>query len=285
MKLVVIGMIMNVTQDELDYNYEKYDNKVTESNPYLRGDKVTINKKKAQDADDIFDVDMAITHHPGTVAESFEGWTGANIENVIGAITDNWEALYGLKDKDYTELLKTKGSTATALTEAQINEIIGHAKEILGDDPEKIDRINALKTGLFYVGKISYSQDYHGTALRVGGQNDCSGFASRVDEKAFGKGVIWDTGSFWREFNARELIHPFSDGNCKPGDVLLHYDGAIADNSGDHALVYIGEIDGKHMSMDCTGSGTWYRCRDDDTPGYVQECYYIDLTGLYSGVK
>ncbi len=279
LKLLVIGTIMNVTKDEMDGKYEKYDGKVTESTPYLRGDVLNIDRTKARHADDIFDVDMAITHLNAAVSPEFEGWTQGNIEEVITGISDNWEILYGIKEPDYKSLMeqaKAQGS-ATPLTEEEIEKIMVDVREILTGDPDKIDRLNVIKTGAFYVGKISYNQANHGNKLKVGGINDCSGYASQLNEKAL-KGVIYNTASFYNTFKNQGRLHHFTDGGIKPGDILLHFEGAIADSSQDHALIYVGVIDGQIKSLDCTGSGTWYRSRSDN---YYNECYYIDMTGMY----
>ena len=230
---------------------------------------------------DLFDVDDSYTHRYGHVniqiadaTASFFGWDYAAMNAAVTKLEDDWYELYGIRPPE--TIGGTEGGVgsakglATALESGETSEILAALDELYADDPSWPLRRQAIETALTYVGKISYSQARHGSTLAEGGLNDCSGYVSQCWKDVLQQN--YTTASFWSTFSPTKW-----DSNIKPGDIILHYDGAIADGSGDHALIYIGKdpVTGEDMSVDCSGGGTYYRSRGSS---YYNSAYYINMS-------
>ncbi len=129
-------------------------------------------------------------------------------------------------------------------------------------------RAQVVEKAMANVGKIYYSQARHGKNLADGDGNDCSGFVSQV----LGLQKNYTTASFYTTFNPKK----WDESIVKPGDIILHYTGNIADGKGDHALIYAG-IDpntGSPVSIDCSINGVNMRSRGIE---YYEESYVISL--------
>lgn len=299
----VQSVITTWTDAEENQKEGEYFSKVTDSTTYkIAEDYAAPTNEELQAANDLFDIDMLITHLEGTVYQErdadgniiyqFEGWTLDNMDLATSKFADDWNNLYpGIKwDDEITVSADDLGGGTTGggttsvggvsngeirnpLSDAQITEILAAAmSQIPDDDPAKADREVAIKTALQYVGKIIYNQDYHGSALKEGASNDCSGYASRCWYNLLKNTYTVST------FKSSFPTLNFTDGQCKPGDILL---SVSSGRSNYHALIYLGKINGVNISVDCTGPkgsiGTRYKSRGDS---YYNKCHYINMSTL-----
>ncbi len=249
--------------------------------PYVGKEELSPTRQAIDACRDLFDIDCSYTHKYGHVNiqsddpySNFMGWNYDFMNVAAGKLEDDWYDLYGILPPETTggEEGGSANGLAADIEHARQDEIMAQLDELYGNDPSWPARRQAVETALTYVGHISYSQKHHGNSLSMGGMNDCSGYVSQCWKDVLQK--TYTTASFYHNFPVKRM-----DGNIKPGDIILHYDGAIADSSGDHALMYIGkdETTGKTMSVDCTGSGTWYRSRGST---YYNQAYYIDMSAV-----
>lgn len=299
----VQSVITTWTDAEENQKEGEYFSKVTDRTTYkIAEDYAAPTNEELQAANDLFDIDMLITHLEGTVYQErdadgniiyqFEGWTLDNMDLATSKFADDWNNLYpGIKwDDEITVSADDLGGGTTGggttsvggvsngeirnpLSDAQITEILAAAmSQIPDDDPAKADREVAIKTALQYVGKIIYNQDYHGSALKEGASNDCSGYASRCWYNLLKNTYTVST------FKSSFPTQNFTDGQCKPGDILL---SVSSGRSNYHALIYLGKINGVNISVDCTGPkgsiGTRYKSRGDS---YYNKCHYINMSTL-----
>ena len=80
--------------------------------------------------------------------------------------------------------------------------------------------------------------------------------------------TTYSTYSFQSTFKG--IMRRFSDGQCKPGDILLHFH-----SKGNHALIYMGkDSSGHNISVDESSPCSQYRNRSE---AYYNECYYIPM--------
>lgn len=288
------SVITTWTDAEENQRAGEYFSKVTDSKTYkIADDYAAPTNEELQAANDLFDIDMLITHMKGTVYQEkdkdgnityqFEGWTLDNMDLATTKFSDDWNKMYpGIKWEDEITVSAEElgiGGTGTAsgsgsintggrtLSDAEITAALELAMSQIPDsDPVKADRQVAMQTALFYVGKVSYSQAYHGTKLTVGGQNDCSGYASQCWINKLK--TTYSTYSFQSTFKG--IMRRFSDGQCKPGDILLHFH-----SKGNHALIYMGkDSSGHNISVDESSPCSQYRNRSE---AYYNECYYIPM--------
>lgn len=267
---------------------------------YVGSDRIAPTEDALNSCRDLFDIDASYTHKYGIVnfqkdenteTSNFQGWNYDFIHAAAIKLEDSWKDLYdidmvgtvggysdagtttssagGSSNSSSSDGGQSYAGLATSLASADKDEILEYLDSLYADDPSWPTRRAAVERALTYVGKISYSQKHHGNALKDGGLNDCSGYASQVWISTLQK--TYTTSTFYTNFNTKKF-----DSDIMPGDILLHYGGAIADGSNDHALVYIGQdpVTGLYMSVDCSSGGVYYRSRGDS---YYSECYYIDM--------
>ena len=297
MRLLVYGVIYHMTKDERDNNhtayedkYLRYENDGSSSPGYRKGYMAStipsslIDTSRLDGAKDLFDLDYAIYHVDKSVSDQFMGWTYDNIDTATIPLMTDWNELYGIQTSWTINGINggsAAGVDATLLSTAETNGIIEAILDQLPHDTTDQVRVNALKTALYYVGKISYSQQFHGAVLREGGKNDCSGFVSRVYYDVIRK--ILNTDSFVDWARSYGAYRNFNDGKCKPGDILLSGMGN-ATRKDNHALIYVGKVDGTYKSIDCSnrgGNGNVYYA--DRGSSYYSNCTYIDMTTAIRG--
>lgn len=229
-----------------------------------------IDASKMYQSEDLFDVDSCVVH--SSERKAWEGWTQQNMELALLKYNMDWEELYGIT------VSSSLGGHSLSVKEQL--EILNAIKMNYPDLSE--ERLNVIAEGLSWVGNIGYSQAHHVCPLTgpcsknpniTCGLSDCSGFVSHLWQNRLGG--INTTATFYR--------HPLMTGifnwdTTKPGDILVHYGGKIADNTDDHALLYLGtfEYDGitQAWTIDCStvnGVGNVFlRHRD-----YYGNCYVV----------
>lgn len=187
-----------------------------------------------------------------------------NSEKTIETFSDMelQQGLIGAKTL-YHETFNAKGIfTVLEAIERENGKLSDERKEIL---------VRALEA----VGRYRYSQAHHLCSIygpcKVNKNencfmNDCSGFVSDIWQLPQKE----NTATFYYQYKVKKI----SD-NIKPGDILLHYDGQVADCNGDHALLYAGKIGKGHCVIDCSTNGVTMR-----TCSYFDECIYIDYDSI-----
>ena len=278
LKAKITGVVYGFSDSQIDADDNGSDilGKV-EDGEYTHRDrsKFTLeNKNVFLTATDIFDIDNACTHP--SEREDWEGWTSENIEMCMVKYNMDWEDLYGLN------ISSSLGGQS--LTTANVSEIMGKIKEAYPDLSD--ERLAVIERGLGYVGKIGYSQSHHACPLdgpcgHDGGSpcylSDCSGYVSNLWKDRIG---MQTTASLWGI--VKDQHRTYSSVGAQPGDIFVHYEGAIADGRGDHALLYIGnfEYDGvtQDWTLDCStvkGVGNVFlRHRN-----YYDSCYVVSPDG------
>ena len=303
--LNITGMVYTFTEAERKTDHNSYEDRGVESGHEFKTTNLwssilsiggkAIDEAAVRSAKDLFDIDNAITHKKGSYADSFakQGWTYDNMDSAVMLTYDDWEDLYGIEEIDLNKIISewiaTVGTrllcgTNVTLTDAQMLEYLHGAEEILSDtDPSKKTRIDALTTALYYVGKIYYTQDHRGALFdgKVGVGNrgdDCSSYASGV-----WKGVLQDKYTCQSMSSTfRRYIHKFTDGQCKPGDILLSLPNGLGTSGSNHALIYLGKQNGRELVVqEGGGDGNGNVTVTDKTGrGYLEKCYYIDMNAL-----
>lgn len=269
LKLKVTGIVYGLTDMQARQN-GNFTGKV-KNGEYIKS--TSIDKDLLKNAIDIFDIDTAIdSEHPKKLmAKDWDGWTKDNMEWAIAIATQDWADLYGIH----------VGSSigGTPMSEAEIRALSDLVTtQIYNETPEQIkDRIDHVKKAMSYVGNMGYSQNHHLCPLEgpcIHGSSkcalsDCSGFTSNIWIDKLGQ--IYTTATFKNTFGGSNF-HKFSDGGCKPGDILLHYD-----SGGNHALLYVGkDADGLDYSIDCTTVNSIGQVRYAHR-SYYNDCYYISM--------
>ena len=289
-RLLVYGIVSHMTRDQRANQHERY-TPPADIHPYYKNYKVMdmpellIDKDKVTVAKDLFEIDHAIYHVDKAVDPDFHGWTYDNIDAATVPLLTDWKELYGIQTTWTINGINGAsiggGADVTFISDIDASRIIDSITDQLPHDTTDRVRVNAIKTALHYVGKISYDQNYHGTPLREGGKNDCSGFVSRVYYNVIHK--ILNTDSFVSWAKSYGAYRSFSDGNCKPGDILLSGMGN-ATRSDNHALLYVGNVDGEIKSVDCSnrgGNGNVYYANRGSS--YYSKCTYIDMETAIRG--
>lgn len=222
-------------------------------------------------ADNLFEMDNCVIH--SSEQKNWKGWTRDNMQLALFKYSMDWEELYGLN------FGSSLGGKSLSLKSQK--EILSKIKAQNPDISE--ERIAVIEDALSWVGNIGYDQRHHSCPLAgpciynpsgFCGMSDCSGFTSYVWRNRLGG--VYTTASF---YGIRD--GGFDYDITQPGDILLHYRGAIADGKEDHALLYLGyfEYDGKadFWSIDCStvdGIGSVFlRHRD-----YYGSCFYVNPT-------
>ena len=236
-------------------------------------DKTLIDDEGIKDIQDIFDADMLITRP--VFDPDWEGWTENNMTLAVVRYNQDWEDIYGI--------VIASELGGEGVSETEIKEYMDNLQKNYPDLSAR--RREVIELALRKVGNMNYSQEHHnckfgGPCVKGGVCNlsDCSGFVSNLWYQELGQ--FYTTATFYQHFtNEKKLLGQGSVySNAKPGDIILHYDGRVADGNGDHALLYVGDIkdDGNMYVIDCTtidGVGNVFlRTRDEK---YYRECYTL----------
>ena len=289
MRLIIYGLIYHMTPGERANNHESYTEKTSVGNyvhdvaaSFFQTDEDMASKDLLNKANDLFDLDMAIKHVKGSTSAEFPGWTYDYVDAAAMKLEDDWNELYGIKASWTINGLNASGaSIANVLSSAEIENIKRNLREQYPHNDTDMVRESAINTALAYVGKIGYNQAYHGSPLQEGGYNDCSGYVSRCYYEVLRQ--IYNTDGFKALAIKYHAYRNFTDGNCKPGDILLR-GMETATRKDNHALLYLGVIDGENNSVDCSSSGgvgnVFYRARGD---AYYNSCTYIDMDVFIKG--
>lgn len=76
-------------------------------------------------ADDLFDIDLALQHQKGGISDDFVGWNAANIEHASALMEDDWDQLYGIKVEkslgDFTPEQNTADGTVSDISGKTVN--------------------------------------------------------------------------------------------------------------------------------------------------------------------
>lgn len=291
MRLIIYGVIYHMSTAERNYKHDLYTEKslgVTyeKDHPksFFTDETKLVNTEMVNKANDLFDLDNAIYHIKGTISKEFEGWSYDYVDVAAIKLEDDWYDLYGLNTSwtvnGYNGSASGSGVAITMNSE-ELAKIKAAVKSQYPHDNTDKTRDQAIETALKYVGKIGYNQAYHGSKLQEGGYNDCSGYVSQVYNNVLRR--IYSTDGFKDLAVKYGAYRNFTDGNCKPGDILLR--GMENSNKKDnHALLYLGKIDGEDRSVDCSTSGgvgnVFYRTRG---VSYYNTCTYIDMTVFIQG--
>lgn len=289
LRLIIYGLIYHMTPGERANNHESYTEKTSVGNyvhdvaaSFFQTDEDMASKDLLNKANDLFDLDMAIKHVKGSTSAEFPGWTYDYVDAAAMKLEDDWNELYGIKASWTINGLNASGaSIANVLSSAEIENIKRNLREQYPHNDTDMVRESAINTALAYVGKIGYNQAYHGSPLQEGGYNDCSGYVSRCYYEVLRQ--IYNTDGFKALAIKYHAYRNFTDGNCKPGDILLR-GMETATRKDNHALLYLGVIDGENRSVDCSSSGgvgnVFYRARGD---AYYNSCTYIDMDVFIKG--
>lgn len=289
MRLIIYGVIYHMTTEQRANNHEAYEEKTIANEylkdyaaPFFQSEENMAKKDLINEANDLFDLDTAIYHVKGSVSKEFPGWNYDHIDLAAAKLEPDWNELYGINASWTINGINAGGAaSATMVSGSQVKEIMEKIQPQFPHDGTDRVRYNAIQTAFQYVGKIGYNQKYHGAELRPGSYNDCSGFVSRVYWDVLRQ--IYNTDSFKSLAIRYGAYRNFTDGQCKPGDIMLH--GMESSTRKDnHALLYIGVVDGEPMVIDCSTSGgvgnVFYRSRGS---AYYNSATYIDMEVLIKG--
>ena len=289
LRLIIYGIIYHMTPEERANSHDLYTNK-TDIDTYKQGypsghftsEDALVNKVKTKAAKDLFDLDMAIYHVNGSVSKEFPGWSYDYIDAAALKLEGDWNEMYGIKASWTINGINAGGTIgSTLLSNTDVANILANARNQYPHDNTDEVRDKAIQTAMEYVGKIGYSQAHHSDPLRVGGYSDCSGYVSQVYHDVLRQ--VYNTDGFEALAKKYKAYRKFTDGNCKPGDILLHGMDTPEHND-NHALLYVGIVNGTVQSIDCSSSGgvgsVFYRSRGS---AYYNGCTYIDMTVFING--
>lgn len=273
LKLMAYGMVYHITKAQRANDHSLYADKLESTGEYYKNQSVPgILENRLQKAEDLFDIDMGLLHVNVSVSDEFAGWSYDYMDLAALRLEDDWNDLYGIQTS-YT-IAGINGARPGAGTMGT-GDIKDHLQTILSQiqSEDTINlRLDALIKAFTYVGQIGYSQAHHGDPLKIGGLNDCSGYASRVwDTALFGR--IYNTDGFVSFAKKNGAYRNYTDGQIQPGDILLH-GMETKDRKDNHALIYVGEINGQPMSIDCTSPTVYFRGRGNS---YYFTATYIDM--------
>ena len=289
LRLIIYGLIYHMTPAERANTHELYTSK-TDVLEYKKGypsshfgsEDSLADKNLIKNAEDLFDIDMAIYHVKKSVSDEFPGWSYDYMDMATLKLESDWNELYGIKASWTINGINAGGNTgSTLLSNGDISEILSNARSQYPHDGTDTIRDQAIQTAIQFVGKIGYSQAHHSDPLRVGGYSDCSGFVSQIYHDVLRQ--VYNTDGFEALAKRYRAYRNFTDGNCKPGDILLHGMDTPQHND-NHALLYTGIVNGTIQSIDCSTSGgvgsVFYRSRG---AAYYNGCTYIDMTVFING--
>lgn len=289
LRMIIYGLIYHMTPAERANTHELYASK-TDNLEYKKGypsshfgsEDALADKTLVKNAEDLFDIDMAIYHVNKSVSDEFPGWSYDYMDMAALKLDADWDELYGIKASWTINGINAGGNAgSTLLSSGDVTEILDNAREQYPHDGTDTIRDQAIQTAIQFVGKIGYSQAHHSDPLRVGGYSDCSGFVSQVYRDVLRQ--VYNTDGFESLAKRYKAYRNFTDGNCKPGDILLHGMDTPQHND-NHALLYTGIVNGTVQSIDCSTSGgvgsVFYRSRG---AAYYNGCTYIDMTVFING--
>ena len=233
--------------------------------------------------DDIFDIDTKVKHN--FVSKTWDGWTAHNVDIALQKYVQDWNRLYGFDvETSISDVVVGSGGVKYAGSNTYSNEdieqIIDKLKSqyTISSDVER-----RLRMGLNYVGKVGYSQGYHGSIMpENGGRNynysDCSGFVSNIWYDKLGGLMTCYYLDEWGKSNG--LRHSMSDTNgLQPGDIILSLSNKYGSGNSNHAVIYMGTYNGQIWGLECTSAnngGIFYMSRGDWY--FKSTTYWIDMT-------
>lgn len=211
-----------------------------------------------------------------------EGRFGVNIEydefsdSEIAEIADfigTYEDGYADGCQNYADFEIYFGSAQGILNAAEATAIIRQLEDSYGPLSERQKAV--IETALSGCGKFTYGASGHGNCgLGVkGGVTDCSGYASWVHNNCgqYSNTSLCLTTNSWAQYGT----YNWSMSTLPPGSLLIRGDkntqaaykaGGASTGTGNHAVIWIGYIEGKPMIVDCTSGngidGSSYRQRD-----------------------
>jgi hypothetical protein len=249
-----------------------------------------VQKDKIDNAEDLFDIDAALYHVEGSVHVDFDGWSHGSIENAVVKYLEDWEKTYGIVTTftvagiDPSIMYGIDGSdgsgnvvVGTKMTEAEIDAVIAKLEENedYTSDPSWPQRREVVRKALSYVGQLHYRCDgvAHNTVLRPGTTIECSGFTSACWEQYISgtRPTTRDYISLGRRTHTLSAFYSDRiDGThqAQPGDVLIRTKG------GNHAVLYVGKIDGQTMTVDIGSEKSGCRYMHHN---YYAGCKVIDM--------